>query len=359
MKFIVAAVIMLSMTSVAVCQILRNVRMKGLCERRLKIPVYVLLCGLSVLVSDVAASEARLSMYGLAMDLMPSVVAMWILSSSFAEENMTKWTVRLMLLADMLLLIFNLCRMIGFADAVRDGVAVILASAPAAFMMLLFVCSLIGRMGNVKSVMRNGTVWAFVCLAVDSAYLCFVLAALALVHVGPVYAGVLLLCGTVCAIGIRQLTDSEFVICRNRERIIIESIKITSVQSASDGTRIEDVYKDLYERVITYFETKRPYLDNALTINQIAKDLYSNKLYVSRAISQFTGRNFCQFVNYYRVVHAMECFRENPELKVYELTELSGFNSIVSFNMAFRLFMGENPSEWCRKERSRLMKSGK
>ena len=46
------------------------------------------------------------------------------------------------------------------------------------------------------------------------------------------------------------------------------------------------------------------------------------------------------------------------QLKVTELASLSGFNSLVSFSMAFRLYMNENPSDWIRKERTRKTKSG-
>jgi phosphoglucomutase len=55
----------------------------------------------------------------------------------------------------------------------------------------------------------------------------------------------------------------------------------------------------------------------------------------------------------------MDSFRNNPTLKVAELSSLSGFNSVVSYTSAFRLFMNETPSEWCRKERSKLLKTKK
>ena len=93
---------------------------------------------------------------------------------------------------------------------------------------------------------------------------------------------------------------------------------------------------------------------NELTINDIVKVTFTNRLYISRAISQFTGRNFCQFVNYYRVQHSIQIFRENPDLKVAEMAMYSGFNSTVSFSMAFRLYMSECPSDWCRKEKLKL-----
>jgi YesN/AraC family two-component response regulator len=143
------------------------------------------------------------------------------------------------------------------------------------------------------------------------------------------------------------------------ERRILESLKVAVVELPNDITRTDATYQDIYDRIVAYFETEKPYLRSDLIIDDLVKVVFSNKLYISRAISQITGRNFCQFVNYYRVIYSMQCFRENPDLKIYELATMSGFNSIVSYNMAFRLFMGENPSEWCRKEKTRKIKNKK
>ena len=133
-------------------------------------------------------------------------------------------------------------------------------------------------------------------------------------------------------------------------------MKISHVDAARDISGTAVLYKNLYDRVLEYFAESKPYLDPNLTINEVAAVVFSNRLYISKAISQFTGRNFCQFVNYYRVVHAIELYRGNSNLKVLELANLSGFNSAVSFGMAFKLYMGEKPGDWCRREKSRLDK---
>ena len=146
---------------------------------------------------------------------------------------------------------------------------------------------------------------------------------------------------------------------QRQEQKIVEALKVTVVESASDASRIDVVYKEIYERVVAYFEREKPFLDSELTINDLVKVLYSNKLYISKAISQFTGRNFCQFVNYYRIKYSTECFKANHDLKIHEMASMAGFNSIVTFNMAFRLYMGENPSDWCRKEKGRFIKGQK
>ena len=105
------------------------------------------------------------------------------------------------------------------------------------------------------------------------------------------------------------------------------------------------------ERLNAFFEDRKPYLDCDLTIADIAKELYTNKLYVSKSINLCTGKNFCQYVNYHRVKYSMELFRADPHLKVSQLAEMSGFHTVASYNMAFKLIMNESPGEWCRRHR--------
>lgn len=132
----------------------------------------------------------------------------------------------------------------------------------------------------------------------------------------------------------------------------------SSAGKGSDADRESDSwYAATYERLNALFEEKKPYLDGDLTIADVAKELYTNKLYVSKTISVCSGKNFCQYVNYHRVQYSVGLFRSDPYLKVSQLAEMSGFHSVASFNMAFKLFIGESPSEWCRRHRSSI--SGK
>jgi AraC-like DNA-binding protein len=202
-----------------------------------------------------------------------------------------------------------------------------------------------------------------VSFTVDSVYMLLILLELLILMVlldaAPLLHGAvgLLLGGAMAGYGLRIAGDSLFVLMRRHERTIIESMKISPVEVSISGP--DDIYKDIYERVLEYFEKDKPFLNGNLTINDIVAVVFTNKLYISRAISQHTGRNFCQFVNYHRVMYSVDCFRRNPDLKVTELWSMCGFNTIVSYNMAFKLFMGENPSDWCRKERIRIFRRPK
>ena len=114
--------------------------------------------------------------------------------------------------------------------------------------------------------------------------------------------------------------------------------------------------EELFKRCCYYMENKRPFLVDALTLSDVASALFTNTLYLSRTINAFSGKNFRRFVNDYRVDYAMNLFRKNMSLKVSELSELSGFHTVVTFNMAFKLVKGVAPSIWCQSERFRAGK---
>lgn len=103
-----------------------------------------------------------------------------------------------------------------------------------------------------------------------------------------------------------------------------------------------------YRRAQEYMESDKPYLNPALSLEDLAKAIGTNKVYLSRTINVVSGNNFCQFVNYYRVKYSKELMRGNPGKKMIEVALSSGFNSVVTFNMAFKLNENLTPSEWLR-----------
>lgn len=109
--------------------------------------------------------------------------------------------------------------------------------------------------------------------------------------------------------------------------------------------------KRLYEKVLTMMENKKPFLDEEYSLSDMAASVYTNKSYLSKTINIFSGRNFCQFVNYYRIQYSVELMKKDPHLRVAELAALSGFHTVVTFNMAFKLNMNLTPSELLAKIR--------
>ena len=300
----------------------------------------------------------------LPFDMMVSLVPMMTITSSFWEEDVALRLSQYFSLPVLLLVMFYILRGAGFLPNLSDLHYLSMTGLIAVIICLMFICAIVIRMREVRQVMKHGNVWSSACMSIDMLYLLvllvYVLALLVAARISYLSSTIVsmivsfLLAFELAALSLRAYNDSLFIIWRRHEKRIVESMRLSQTDVASDSTKINDTYKDIYTRIVTLFESEKPYLNSDLTINDIVKVIFTNKLYISRAISQFTGRNFCQFVNYYRVSYSIQLFRNNPELKVIELATQSGFNSSVSYSMAFRLYMNESPSDWCRKEKIKL-----
>ena len=123
--------------------------------------------------------------------------------------------------------------------------------------------------------------------------------------------------------------------------------------SPSEKTAIDQM---LYDRACTYMVEQRPFLVESYTLDDLALALNTNKMYLSQAINRYSGKNFRQYLNYYRIMYALDLFRANPQLRVAELAHLSGFCSPTSFFQNFKSVMGEAPFYWCQRNRPRFIR---
>lgn len=368
MTTIVSITFIITLLSLAIFQMIKNYRTSGYVDVR-SVVMPRILCAIAV-ISVCSMSCSGMDSFCLLLDSIIAVISVSPLVLSIRPAGRTPFHIgHFHVLLPVSLIYYVLCAA-GVLNLPSSSVMLVMAVLLAVSFPCLFFWMIWRRLRDVKSVMKSGHVWAFVSLCVDFIYVFSPLLIISVLYsiyiiypdapaVLPLIAVSMLLLEIV-AVAVRVSYDSAFVILHDHERVIVESMKIShmEVSSASDP-RGEEMYKELYERIVLYFEMSKPYLDGDLTINDIVKVVYSNKVYISKAICHYTGRNFRQFVNYYRIIYSIELFRANLELKVAELAERSGFNTVVSYTMAFRLFMNETPSEWCRKERSKILKQKK
>ena len=120
------------------------------------------------------------------------------------------------------------------------------------------------------------------------------------------------------------------------------------------GPKTDDLTRmtRLYERVVSLMEQKLPFLDEEFSLDDLAGAVYTNRGYLSRTINVLSGRNFSQFVNYFRVRYGVELIRKDPRLRLVNVAQMSGFHSSPSFNAAFKVNMGETPSAFLERLRS-------
>lgn len=111
----------------------------------------------------------------------------------------------------------------------------------------------------------------------------------------------------------------------------------------------------LYERVLGLMEEKKPWLDGDFCVGHLAKRLFCNRSLLSKTINICSGHNFRWLVNYYRVVYATDLMKKDPYMKVEEVARLSGFNTLPTFNSAFKFILKERPSEYLARVRGKTI----
>ena len=364
----VSIIVIVTALSYAVAQVIRNLKIRQGDERIVR-RMILLLCIVAI-VTSLGMISGKANPFRLLMEIQTSLSAMYMLKFSMNSESEMKFHQKLFPAILILMAIYYIMSLAGLVPMPSDKVCLVATDLVAFVTVGVFVFKIWQTLRDVKSVMRSGNSWSFLTICVDFAYLLLPLAILMLLHAlcallpsasEPVALfAVVLLHLEMLAICFRISYDSAFALLHNHERVIVESMKISNVDVASTpDSKRESQYRELYERISQYFDTYRPYLDGNLTINDIVKVVYSNKVYISKAICHYTGRNFRQFVNYHRVMYSVALFRDNLEFKVSELAERSGFNNVVTYTMSFRLFMDDTPSDWCRKERSKILKPKK
>ena len=156
---------------------------------------------------------------------------------------------------------------------------------------------------------------------------------------------------------VRSCKGGIFLLMKKYEDKIIQSS--VPVPNCTLSTDYQEVYNEIFDRLVSWLSSEKPYLNENFSIVDAAKHVFTNKVYLSRAVNRSTGKNFCQFINSYRIQYSKQLFLSNPELKVSDLSVMSGFHNPVTYNMAFQMIEHLTPGEWCNDQRSKLLKMKK
>ncbi len=108
----------------------------------------------------------------------------------------------------------------------------------------------------------------------------------------------------------------------------------------------EKAERELIDKVAALMEEEQLFRQQNLKIGDVAQRLGTNVTYISSCINNLHGGTFNDFVNRYRVRYVQEWLLANPDRKVSEVVEESGFSSEASFFRNFKTLTGQTPGEW-------------
>ena len=135
-----------------------------------------------------------------------------------------------------------------------------------------------------------------------------------------------------------------------KSEFISEKIISPLPENGNDGDILNnEIYDDLYEQIINYFEKSEPWKHSDFSIQDLSDSLKSNSTYISRAINLKAKTNFKNFVNAYRIEFIKNEIQDNKNYSRYKLVYLytkAGFKHQSTFNKVFRKFTDMTPSDY-------------
>ena len=110
----------------------------------------------------------------------------------------------------------------------------------------------------------------------------------------------------------------------------------------------ERATKKTMDLIRQHFEKEKPYLDANLTLSLLGKQLNISPKELSQTINQQEQLNYSQFVLKYRIEEAKRllCSDSHKNFNIASIAYDSGFNSISTFNTAFKKLTKSTPLEF-------------
>ena len=124
---------------------------------------------------------------------------------------------------------------------------------------------------------------------------------------------------------------------------------------SSSSLKAEDALK-VKRELEQHMAANKPYLNPELSLSQLAAELNLSPHHLSQVINEHFGRNFFDFVNWYRVQEVKERLtaQEFSHLSVLGIAFDAGFNSKSAFNRVFKNVEGETPTQFKKRQSDSL-----
>ena len=116
-----------------------------------------------------------------------------------------------------------------------------------------------------------------------------------------------------------------------------------------EASSMVDNYEQLFGEKLNRWILEKRYLASQLTIDDLASEMGTNKLYMSRYINRKFEVNFSMLMTRLRLAEAKEYMLSHPTARQGEVALHSGFSSSSYFSKVFSKAEGMTPAAW-RKE---------
>ncbi|WP_179469157.1 helix-turn-helix transcriptional regulator [Chryseobacterium sp. H1D6B] len=99
------------------------------------------------------------------------------------------------------------------------------------------------------------------------------------------------------------------------------------------------------------FENNKMFLNKNITVDSLARDLSTNRDYLSKSVNELKEMNFSKYLNELRINYIVEELNKNEKLWKHTISAIAddiGYNNSESFSNAFRKITGTLPSYYIK-----------
>lgn len=130
-----------------------------------------------------------------------------------------------------------------------------------------------------------------------------------------------------------------------RHESVISELSVAEVPSDEPAAEVTEETDEIGFRIEQLMLVERAYLVPTLKISDVARQIGSNRTYVSNWFNRNRQSTFFSYVNQLRIKHACELLH-TTDMPLEAIAQESGFNSKSSFYRIFKNLKGCTPNEY-------------
>ena len=152
---------------------------------------------------------------------------------------------------------------------------------------------------------------------------------------------------------------SNFMVMFLISFLIFFSLGVSNLFHGIDRSTLHNQEKQVtdpaqVEVLIHYMRESKPYLNQLLTLDNLAAQTFMPARQLSQVINRHFDKNFFEFINGYRIEESkiLLAKEENAKITMLEIMAQAGFNSKATFNTFFKKLVGETPTQYRKNQLS-------
>lgn len=109
---------------------------------------------------------------------------------------------------------------------------------------------------------------------------------------------------------------------------------------------VEPKFADLKDKLDRLMSEKKLYLNNSISLEDVVKQLNTNRTYLSQMIREYYNTTFTGYINSLRVEEAKRLIKSYKANKMEDIALQCGFNTASTFTRTFKAITGITPHMW-------------